>query len=158
MERREALKFCARFPRGLIDTTLAGNLADALGSPLPFLEIVNPRLVRRVHTGMAVLREGIGQPLVNVAELAATVCWRMQLYAGYSHAMSSPHGTTGKMADYIGWRAAIRLAREFGGGMDEHYENEMVRDLYGWVKEQTGHLPPRALMRERPYYPNVEDN
>lgn len=119
MDRREALRRIAKYPRGLVRVDNARQVAEALGVHLETLLIIEPDLVRRPATRWARLpgRRGDARTieLVQLSDLGATICRYMGLYADRDHALASPHGTPGKQADYVGWRAAIRIAREWWG-------------------------------------------
>lgn len=138
LSRREAVVLLAKHPRSLMSVDGAREMALAFGHTLDGLLIIAPDLVRAYH-GPALLTADAPRDLVQVSDLGATVCMARGLYANASHAMQSPHGTLGKQADYVGRRAAIRLARAFWG-------EPGVRDLLQDVPEI-----PKVLRDERVY-------
>lgn len=143
MTRPEAIRFIATYPRAIISVSLAREISNALGIVFDMLLYIAPDLVRSLHgrVGWTVYLTGAPSDLVQVSDLGATVCRYMGLYADGDHALQSPHGTPGKQADYVGQRAAIRLARHWWG-------EPGVRDL----RQDCPRLP-KVLLRERPYKP-----
>lgn len=140
MSRPEAIRFIAKYPRALISVGMAREVSSALGVPFDLLLYITKNLVRPMHAG-AVYLVNAPRELVQVSDLGATVCRYMGLYADGDHALQSPHGTPGKQADYVGQRAAIRLARHWWG-------EPGVRDL----RQDVPNLP-KVLLRERPFQP-----
>lgn len=136
--RPEAVRLLALYPRALISVAKAREVCEALGVRLDMLLYIAPDLIRSIHRG-AVYVKGAPSELVQVSDLGAAVCRYMGLYADGDHALQSPHGTPGKQADYVGQRAAIRLARQWWG-------EPGVRDLHSDVPQLQ-----RALLRERPF-------
>ena len=143
MDRARAITFIAQHPRYLIGLPLAREICKGIGVHFDAVNLIEHALVRRagakVGDLVAVPRQGFD--VVQVSDLGAALCRYMGLYGDGDHAKQSPHGTLGKQADYIGQRAAIRLARETGGA-------PALRDLYQDVPEI-----PQLLRRERPFRP-----
>lgn len=142
MSRREGWTFIAKYARGLIAVWKAREVADALGVQFDMLLFIAPNLVRRNFDGGYAVGVHVGDDMVQVSDLGATICRYMSLYADGDHAMQSPHASPGKQADYIGQRAAIRLARNLGG---EGAVRELQQDI-PWLKP--------VLLAERPYLPS----
>lgn len=139
LDRAGSITFIADHPRMLIGVPLARKIASEIGVAFDMLLYVEPTLVRRPQHGDLVAA-GITD-VVQVSELGAALCRYMDLYASRDHSLQAPHGTLGKIADYVGQRAAIRLARATGG-------EAAVRDLYRDVPRI-----PKVLRQERVYKP-----
>ena len=143
MDRVEAIRFIATYPKGLIDVATARKISSACGVNFDVLSFYDTKtaLVRmpgEARKGWYFKESGLGTALVLTAHLGAMICRYMDLYADNDHALASPHATKGKEAEYIGQRAAVRLARAW-------YGEDGVDDLKATLKIQ------QVLVDERVY-------
>lgn len=122
MDKRSAVLALAKGSRAIISVELAKQIADGCGVSFNMLLYIEPELVTTNGNMWLVKKEVAGREAVQVSELAATICRYMGLYADKDHAHQSPNASAAKMAEYVGQRSSVRLARELLG-------EDGVRDL-----------------------------
>ena len=152
MDRFWALDILCRDSVAMISPSMAARVAGAFGRSLDTLGI-EPEpvdaLAKRAlgpwnpgdkdTSGVRIKYEHKGDKAVFVYELAVKLALDFGLYGTIDHAMATPYHKRSAEIRYISCRAAIRLARLFGGqgGVDE------LRNRNPWIEER--------LFREQPF-------
>lgn len=159
LDRLGAIVWLADHSRNIIDARFAREIAVALGVPFERLLDFDKALVRKPvgdfardekrRHGWLVGSSHVNKDLVQVSDLAAAAAAYMGLYANIDHAKQAPHGTPGKLAQYIGQRAALRMARYFWP--DGSGERDLLQEVPGIAGAGVGRIVKDEKTGEKVY-------